>query len=154
MRNAMRAVLMLCVLSGPTGCQLIKRLTNRGQDSGTTAAPVTPTPVPTAEVDAGDIAVPNPTVAPMPEAPEAAVDSDAAAPGTEPAPPVSDDTGAPAAPEADAGAAPEAPAVVPTVAEPVPSDEPRRRRGPRNYCKDHPGRVNPYTGAVCPMTGG
>lgn len=156
-RNAMRAMAILCVLSSPMGCQVVKRLMNRGQDSGT-AAPATPTPVtPTAvEVDAGSIAVPNPTVAPMPSADDA---------GTPAMPTAEVDAGAPAAPtaaaEVDAGAPaapppPAPPAVdpnaapVPTIAAPV--EGPRRPRGPRNYCKDHPGQRNPLTGEVCPLT--
>lgn len=155
MRNAMRAMAMLCVLSSPMGCQLIKRLTNRGQDAGTTAAPttpVTPTPVPV-DSDAGEIAVPNPTVAPMPTTDDGgALPTDDA--GVAPAPPAEVDAGAPPAPPAaeDAGMAAAPPPVIPTVAEPVPGTP--RRRGPRNYCKDHPGRVHPETGQVCPMIGG
>jgi hypothetical protein len=152
MRDAMRAMAVLCVLSSPMGCQLIRRLTNRGQDAGATAptTPLTPTPV---EVDAGPIAVPNPTVAPMPTT------DDAAAPTPPPTAedvPAVDVAPAPAAPTVeDAGAPTAAPpppvAPTPTVADPVPSTEPRRRGGPRNYCKDHPGRVNPATGEVCPI---
>ncbi|MFO0624256.1 MAG: hypothetical protein U0325_01455 [Polyangiales bacterium] len=140
---------MLCVLSSPMGCQLIKRLTNRGQDAGTVAAPttpVTPTPVP-AEVDAGAVAVPNPTVAPMPTAddagaPAAPVADDAGAP---PPPPAEADAGAPPPPAVvDAGVAAAPPPVVPTVAEPAPGTP--RRRGPRNFCKDHPGQCTPRPG--------
>jgi len=68
-RNSMRAMAILCVLSSPMGCQLIKRLTNRGQDAGTpAAAPATPTPIPSVDEDAGNIAMPNPNVEPMPSA--------------------------------------------------------------------------------------
>lgn len=156
--NAMRAMVILCVLSSPMGCQLIKRLTNRGQDAGAaTAAPATPVTPAIVDADASVVAVPNPTVAPMPT-----TDVDAAAPTM----PVADagavavggDTGAadagavamPTPPAVDAGAAPQ-----PTIAAPAEPAEPgaRRNRGPRNYCKDHPGRVNPATGEVCPMRG-
>jgi hypothetical protein len=157
MRNAMRAMAMLCVLSSPMGCQLIKRLTNRGQDAGASATPttpVTPTPVPV-DVDGGAVAVPNPSVEPMPTtddggAPAPATDDG----GVAPAPTAEADAGAPPSPPTveDAGVAAAPPPVVPTVAEPTPGSP--RRRGPRNFCKDHPGRVHPETGQVCPMIGG
>lgn len=154
-RNAMRAMVILCVLSSPMGCQLIKRLTNRGQDAGTTTAPPTPITPAVVDADAGAIAVPNPNVVPMPTA-----DVDAAAPAMPAAPDVpAVDVAAPAMPTAavaDAGAppppTPEPAQPTPTIAAPA---EPtgHRPRGPRNYCKDHPGRVNPATGEVCPMRG-
>lgn len=152
----MRAMAILCVLSSPMGCQLIKRLTNRGQDAGTpAAAPATPTPIPSVDEDAGNIAMPNPNVEPMPSADDGgAVDPDASTPDPNAAPATEDASAEAPSVDAAVEAAPPPPPVIPTVAEPVPGDDaPRRRRGPRNYCKDHPGRVNPSTGQVCPMVG-
>lgn len=144
----MRVMAIFGVLSSPMGCQLIKRLTNRGQDAAVAeTTPVTPTPVPAVDADAGTIEVPNPNVEPMP-----ATDAAAMPPADDAPAPATEDAGAPA-PTTAAPAEPPPP-VVPTVADPVPDDATRRRRGPRNYCKDHPGRVNPATGQVCPMVGG
>lgn len=130
-------MVLLAVLSG---CQLVKKLTGRGNDAGTTQA----TPI---LGDAGGpspvIALPNPTVSPLPT--------------QNPTPP---DINVPAIPAPDGGAAvqaaPDASAEPPSGiavvdAGAVPANEPRGHHNYFNYCKEHPGRMHPVTHALCPM---
>lgn len=136
---ANRAATAMVVLAVLSGCQLVKKLTGRGNDAGSTqSAPILadaggPSPV---------IALPNPTVSPLPTQ------------NPTPAP----DVNAPAiaAPDAAAPSTPDAPAdpspgIAVVDAGGVPTNEPRGRHNYFNYCKEHPGRVHPVTHVLCPM---
>jgi hypothetical protein len=139
-----RAAATLALLVPLMGCQLVKKLTGRGNnDAGartTTTAPLGngsgPSPV---------IALPNPTVAPLPTTPPPVP------------PPVPDNTAdaAVAAATDAAPAAPDAPVVAVVDGGAVPTDLEGGRRGRRggvdDFCKQHPGRVHPRTHVLCPM---
>ncbi len=140
--RALVAVVMLATLDG---CQLVKKLTGRGgNDAGTT----TTTPILS---DAGGgpspvIALPNPTVSPLPTQPVAIPVPDAAPP----TPPAVDDAGAAPTAVADAGApANNGIAVVDAGAG---TAQVGGRTGHRidNFCKEHPGSVHPRTHVLCP----
>lgn len=140
-----RAAVALVLLATLDGCQLVKKLTGRGESDAGATTRTTPTPI---LGDAGGaspvIALPNPTVSPLPsQTPTPTAAADAAVPALPT--PAAD---AAVAVEADAGAAPTV-AVVDAGA--VPAMDSRMRRRFHNFCKEHPGQVHPLTHVLCPM---
>lgn len=143
-KSRARAAATLALLAPLMGCQLVKKLTGRGgNDAGarTTAAPIG---------DAGGaspvIALPNPTVAPLPTT------APPVPPAPADAPPAGDDAAVAAT---DASAVGDVPVVAVVDGGAVPTDLEggRRHHGGYidNYCKEHPGRVHPRTHVLCPM---
>lgn len=135
----------MVLLATASGCQLVKKLTGRGDDAGTThstSAPILadaggPSPV---------IALPNPTVSPLPTQPTVPGPDNGATPP--PVPSVPD--GGPAAP-ADAGAGPAQPGIAVVDAGAIPAMDPRMRHRFNNFCKEHPGQMHPLTHMLCPI---
>lgn len=140
-----RAAIAMVLLATASGCQLVKKLTGRGDDAGSshsTSAPILadgggPSPV---------IALPNPTVSPLPTQPTVPTPDTA---GTVPPVPAVPDGGPVAS--ADAGAAPTQPGIAVVDAGAIPAMDPRLRRSFTNYCKEHPGQIHPRTHLPCPI---
>lgn len=131
-------MVLLAVLSG---CQLVKKLTGRGNDAGT--APATPI-----LGDAGGpspvIALPNPTVSPLP------TQNPTPTPDVNP-PAIATPDAAVAAPSAPDAAAEPTQGIAVVDAGGLPANEPRGHHSYFNFCKEHPGRVHPVTHVLCPM---
>lgn len=131
----------MVLLSTASSCQLVKKIMGR-DDAGTrsTGAPILgdaggPSPV---------IALPNPTVSPLPTQNPIVPTPDVAVPAVPPMP------------SPDGGGAPTnngnpTPNIAVVDAGGIPAMDPRLRRRFNNYCKEHPGQMHPVSHLLCPM---
>lgn len=139
-----RVAVAMVLLSTASGCQLVKKLTGRGDDAGTTRSTGS-----TILGDAGGpspvIALPNPTVSPLPTQNPIVPTPDVAVPSIPPMP--SNDGGAAA--NNNNGA--QNPTIAVVDAGAIPAMDPRMRRRFNNFCKEHPGQMHPVSHMLCPM---
>lgn len=138
-----RVAIALLMCASLEGCQLVKKLTGRGDNDSGTTHPISTAPI-LGDASTGPspvIALPNPNVAPLPtQMPTPTPDADASV--------------------AVAAADVTVPTAPPTVNSPTnvavvdAGIDPAAERGHHridNYCKEHPGRMNPRTHLMCPI---
>jgi hypothetical protein len=141
-----RVAVAMVLLSFGSGCQLVKKLTGRGDDAGTSRS--TGSPI---LGDAGGaspvIALPNPTVSPLPTQNPVAVPTPDVTVAIPPMPSTDGGGAAPTPPSPT----PTPPAIAVVDAGAIPAMDARMRHRFHNFCKEHPGQMHPLTHTLCPI---